>query len=729
MLVVHHGVRLAIVGCLLIGATQVFAAGPQVLSNGKTSSDARLAPPKDLDGYFPFTPAKSVEEWNQRAEFVRRQILVSQGIWPLPTKCPLNAVVYGKLDQGDYTVEKVYFESMPGFFVTGNLYRPVGKTGKLPVVLRPDGHFNEGRFHDAGRASVRKEIVQGAERFEDGGRSPVQACSMQLARMGCVVFHYDMLGYADSVQLSFELAHRFGKQRPEMNTVENWGLFSAPAEANLQSIMGLQTWNSIRVLDFLETLPDADMTRVGVTGASGGGTQTMLIAAIDPRITVAAPAVMVSTSMQGGCTCENSSLLRVGTGNVEFAALFAPKPQLCLSADDWTKEMPTKGFPELLQHYKLLGAEKNVAHRPLLHFGHNYNYVSRASIYAWFNQHLKLGLVEPIVEEEYKRLTRDELTVWDNTHPKPASGPDFERKLCKWWSDDATRQLTALAPKDAAGLAKYQQVVGGGLDVVIGRTLPAYGDLKYDQTTKEDRGEYIEMAGLLRNQPRGEEVPVAFLYPKEWNGTAVIWLSTAGKSALFGDDGKPSAAAAKLLKSGASVCGIDLLGQGEFAASGQALDKNPLVKNPREFAGYTYGYNHSLFAKRVHDVLSMIAFVKGHEKAPKEIDLVALDATGPIAIAARAQARAVVDRLVANTSGFRFGKVLDYRDESFLPGGAKYGDLPGMLAVAAPGKVLLAGEEALPPNVVAAYASVGAKDAPSLAKDVGPDAAIGWLLK
>ncbi len=723
MIVLSRVVRLTLVCSLLFGAAPLFAAGPQVLSEGKAPQDVRLSPPKDLDGYFPFSPPKSVEEWKPRADFVRRQILVSQGIWPLPTKCPLNPVIHGKIDCGDYTVEKVFFESMPGFFVTGNLYRPVGKSGKSPVVLRPDGHFSNGRFHDAGKASVRKEIVQGAERFEDGGRSPVQACSMQLARMGCIVFHYDMLGYADSMQLSFELAHRFGKQRPEMNTVKNWGLFSAPAEANLQSIMGLQTWNSIRVLDFLETLPDADMSRVGVTGASGGGTQTMLIAAIDPRITVAAPAVMVSTSMQGGCTCENSSLLRVGTGNVEFAALFAPKPQLCLSADDWTKEMPVKGFPELSQHYTLLGAEKNVAHRPLLHFGHNYNYVSRASIYSWFNQHLKLGLIDPIVEEEYKRLTPEEMTVWDNSHPKPPSGDGFERELCKWWSDDATKQLTALA--NAEDKTKFKQVVGEALDVVLGRSLPAFGDLKYDQSVKEDRGDYIEMAGLLRNVPQGEEVPVAFLYPKEWNGTAVIWLSEQGKSALFNDDGKPSAAAAKLLKSGASVCGIDLLGQGEFTNGGQAFDRNPVVKNTREFAGYTYGYNHSLFARRVHDVLLMIAFVKGHERAPKAIDVVGLDATGPIAIAARAQARDSVAVLVANSNGFRFGEVLDYRAADFLPGGAKYGDLPGMLAVAAPQAAFIGGEE----ERFVDYGRSGIAGVKTSPKAATAEEAIGWLVK
>src|SRR5260221_4765561 len=113
--------------------------------------------------------------------------------------------------------------------------------------------------------------------------------------------------------------------------------------------MGLQTGNSTGWRAFLLTLPEVDPERTAIPGASGGGTQTMLLAAVDPRVALSFPAVMVSTAMQGGCTCENSSLLRVNTGNIEFAALFAPKPQAVTTADDWTKEMFTKGFPELKQ--------------------------------------------------------------------------------------------------------------------------------------------------------------------------------------------------------------------------------------------------------------------------------------------------------------------------------------------------------------------------------------------
>jgi hypothetical protein len=263
------------------------AAPPRALSEGQLPGDWRLQPLKDLNGYFPFQPPKSREEWDQRSADVRRQLLVALGLWPMPTKTPPNAVIHGKLERDNYTVEKVYFESLPGFFVTGNLYRPKDQGGSSknpgPGVLCPHGHWSQGRFYDCGEAKVRQEIAQGAERYEEGGRSALQARCVQLARMGCTVLHYDMIGYADSVQISFEVAHRFAKQRPEMNTLDSWGLFSPQAEANLQNVMGLQTYNSIRAFDFLASLPEVDPQRIAVTGASGGGTQTFILCAVDPR--------------------------------------------------------------------------------------------------------------------------------------------------------------------------------------------------------------------------------------------------------------------------------------------------------------------------------------------------------------------------------------------------------------------------------------------------------------
>jgi dienelactone hydrolase len=678
--------------CLAIAATCLacgaLAQAPQGLPEGQSPNDVRLQPLKDLDGYFPFDPPATAAAWRTRSERLRLQLLVSLGLWPMPTRTPLNAVIHGRIERPDYTVEKLYFETIPGFYLTGNLYRPAGRSGRQPVVLCPHGHWTNGRFMDAGEEEVKKELASGGEQFAEGGRSPLQARCVGLARMGCVVFHYDMLGYADSQQISMAIAHGFAKQRPEMTATANWGLFSPQAESHCQSVMGLQTWNSIRALDFVLGLPDVDPHRVGVTGASGGGTQTFLLGAVDDRPDVVFPAVMVSTAMQGGCTCENACGLRVGTGNVEFAALFAPKPQGLTTANDWTKEMATKGFPQLRALYELVGAGDRVWLHRGEQFGHNYNWPSRVAMYGWFNRHFRLGQPEPVVERDYRRLTRAELSVWDEQHPQPPGGPDFERKLLRWLTEDAAQQL-AEARKSPR---RFAEVYGRGIEAVIGRTLADNVRVELSPARTSEQGGTRVTAGLVRNVTFGEELPVVVLEPTSPSGKTVLWLTSEGKAGLFtGSEIRPEIR--QLLEGGARVVGADLLFQGESLQDASGLGRQRKVKNPREAAAYTYGYNHSLFAQRAHDVLTLVRYYGELDRSTKRLCVAGARGAGPWVAAARAVAGKAIHAAAVDTGGFRFLNVMDIYSPDFLPGGAKYGDLPGMLAVAAPGRLWVTGEQ------------------------------------
>jgi hypothetical protein len=493
--------------------------------------------------------------------------------------------------------------------------------------------------------------------------------------------------------------------------------------------MGLQTWNAIRSLDFLLSLPEVDAERIAMTGASGGGTQTMLLAAIDPRVKLSFPAVMVSTAMQGGCTCENASLLRVGTGNIEFTGLFAPKPQGMTTANDWTKEMATKGFPELQQLYKLLGAPNNVMLKRGEHFPHNYNAVSRSAFYTWLNKHFKLGWKEPVIEKDYVRLKREELSVWDAEHPEPKrADPDFERSLLRHFHHDAQKQLAALAES-----AQFREVGGAALQAVLGGRDPEAIQVEWKLSHKQDHASWIQMDGLLRNLTHSEELPAVFCYPKTWNGKTVVWLSEEGKAGLFNADGKVKPELERILESGATLVGVDLLYQGEFLADGKGLQETPKVKNPREAAAYTFGYNPSVFAQRVHDVLTVVQFVRNHEKPSKELTVVGLEGAGRWVAAARGLCGGAIDRAVIDTGKFRFSEVLDIHSPDFLPGGAKYGDLPGMLALGAPGKVWIAGETEMSlAMVLGQYRMADAKK--NLTSYAGQSAqartaAVDWLLK
>ena len=151
--------------------------------------DGRLGKPKDLDGYFPFHPPSDLKQWDRRKEVLREQVLVSQGLWPMPPKTPLAPSITGKIQREGYTIEKVSFASLPGHYVTGNLYRPTGKAGKNPAVLSPHGHWNEGRFYQANDKEVQNQLKMGAEKTPEGAKYPLQARCAQLARLGCVVFH------------------------------------------------------------------------------------------------------------------------------------------------------------------------------------------------------------------------------------------------------------------------------------------------------------------------------------------------------------------------------------------------------------------------------------------------------------------------------------------------------------------------------------------------------------
>ena len=653
------------------------------------AEDSRLGPLKDLNGYFPFAAPQSVQAWEPRREFVRRQLLVSQGLWPMPTKSPLNSVIHGKIDQGEYTIEKVYFESAPGFFVTGNLYRPKNLTGKAPAVIFPHGHWKDARFLIQPDKYVREEIASGQERFVEGGKSRFQSMCVQLARMGCVVWQIDALSDSDSIQFSAEVIHKFAKQRPEMNRTEGWGLYSPQAEANLQSVMGLQTLNLVRSVDFVLGLPDVDPSRLAVTGSSGGGTQTMLLAAADPRVALSYPVVMVSTAMQGGCTCENASLLRVNSGNVEIAALFAPKPQGMNTANDWTKELATKGFPDLQKLYGLYGKKDFVTLQRGEHFPHNYNAVTRSGFYALLNKHFKLGFEAPIIERDYQPLPKEKLTVWDDAHPAPKAGdPEFERGLLRWLKADAQQQLQALAQTEEG----REQVLRPAIETLIGRPYAQAGAVTFPDASTQWRDSHFRTQGRLLNATYGEEVAVDWLQPTKPTGEVVIWLDDAGKGSARLPDGTIRPELQELIDRGVGVLTADL-----FLQDDKKLKQTRVVTGPREVPAYTYGYNHALFAQRVHDVMTITSYLLAPRDASqppiKKVSIAGFGQMGAVAAAARALTGGAIAKAAVDTGGFRFGKLVDYRHPMFLPGGAKYLDVPGLLCVASTQPLWVAGEK------------------------------------
>lgn len=698
----------------MLGAP-LLAVAPRVLPEGMLVDDARLQAPKDLNGFFPFAVPATLDAWEERATELRQRVLVATGLWPMPRKTPLHAVIHGKVTRPGFTVEKVYFQSVPGLYVTGLLFRPthLPEGIQVPGVLSPHGHG--GRLMDLGEEGVRKQIAEGGEKFADSGRFPKVARCATLARLGAVVFLYDMMGYADNRQLSRGRVHEFKRQDPNFERPEAWGLFSTQAELRLQSVFGLQTWNSIRALDFLEALPDTDPNRLGVTGGSGGGTQTIILGAIDPRPIVAFPNGMVSSAMQGGCPCENACLLRIGTGNVELAALFAPRPQGMTAANDWTKEMltPGKGFPELQQLYELYGKLDQVFCADLRNFDHNYNYVTRALMYHLFNKELRLGHQEPIVEEDFVRLSSEEQEVWNAEHPEPKGGEAFEKALLRQLAEASDSRLAAQSPP------QREDTVRAAWRTMIGQGLPEAADLSVTNNK-------------LHQRSTGSELPLAEILPNPdqaiTTATTVIWLDGEGKDALFMADGKPIPEARLLAEHGCRVIAADLFLQGEFLLDAKVLTETATVQNPRESAAYTHGYNHSVFARRTQDILSLLTYAKASGKDGRVL-LIGTNGAAPLVAAACALAGDAVDRALIANDGFRFKDITSYRDPYFIPGAVKYGDLPGLLNLASSHEIWLVGED---PDSFRAAKAKFTKAGGTLSVSPGQGAlgdAIDWLLR
>lgn len=409
---------LMVVACVVAAASSADAAAP-----------APGVHDKDHPAPFVADQYRDRAAWEHRRDFLKRQLRVALGLFPMPEKTPLNPVIHGKIERDGYTIEKVYLTSLPGHYVSGNLYRPTVHTGKRPGILSPYGHWPEGRFNWNTDEAVRKQLALGAENTEQGARAPLQARCATLARMGCVVFHYDLVGYADSKVIP-----------------HGEGFTDAQAVLRLQSAMGLQTWNGIRAVDFLLSLPDVDGERIGVTGASGGGTQTMMLDALDDRITAAFPVVMVSMNMQGGCVCENAPLLRVGTNNVEIASLFAPKPLSHAAAQDWTHDFERRGLPEMKHIWSLYNAADNVRGK-FFPYPHNYNLHSREMMYQFFNERFALGEKSPVKEKPFVPVPPRELSVWDDAHPIPADACDA-KTIRRYWTEQNETLVEKMSPDE-----------------------------------------------------------------------------------------------------------------------------------------------------------------------------------------------------------------------------------------------------------------------------------------
>jgi hypothetical protein len=326
----------------------------------------------------------TTKAWQKRTEEIRTQILQGAELEPLPEKCPLNPIMGEKRVFEGYQVQNVAFESLPGVYVTGSIYSPTAATDILPGIISPHGHWP--KREDYGRY-----------------RPDVQNRCAAMARLGAMVFTYDMVGYGQLADLGWRHDH--------------------------PKTMKLQIWNSIRAVDFLISM-GADPKRIACTGASGGGTQTFQLAAVDDRVSVSVPVVMVSNRHFGGCICELGMPIHENkdfkTNNVEIAACIAPDPLLLVSVGtDATETTPEIEYPNIKYIYELFGKPEMVENIHLPDDQHGYDFNKRAAVYPFLAKHLGLDLSMAmdanLLEKGIVIEDIEDLYPFDEKHPFPGN--------------------------------------------------------------------------------------------------------------------------------------------------------------------------------------------------------------------------------------------------------------------------------------------------------------------
>lgn len=377
------------VGVLLLHVNTLFAQ-ENMLSQGAywTEDEANIQMKKWASDWT------TRSDWENRSEVILQGIISGMKLDQMPKRgTPFNVLIHSTREMDEYIVENIAIESFPGFFITGNLYRPSSETPfqKSPGILSVHGHGPDLRFGES-----------------------VQKRSAAFARMGAVVFAYDMIGYGDSKQVDHKIP----------------------------IALSIQTYNSQRVIDYLISRPDVDPDRIGVTGESGGGTQTIMITAIDPRIKVSVPVVMVSAYFFGGCVCESGMPVHRSenhqTNNVEIAALCAPRPMLLVSdGGDWTKNTPRIEMPYLQKVYALYDAESKIDNVHLPAEGHDYGPNKRYPVYNFLSHYLGLNAGKILVNNQFDEsfvtvLPAEELRVFNAKNPIPSNALQGDEAVLKY---------------------------------------------------------------------------------------------------------------------------------------------------------------------------------------------------------------------------------------------------------------------------------------------------------
>ena len=604
-------------------------------------------------------------EWRARQKIVRKVIAEAMG--PFPEKTPLNVRALGTLQKDGYRVEKFVYESQPSFFVTAALFLPDSLDRPAPAILFCSGHY------------------------EDAFRNPAyQILILNLVKKGFVVLAFDPIGQGERLQY---LDPATGKSRIGFPTHEH----SYPGAQQLllgRAPARLMTWDGIRGIDYLVSREDVDPQRIGVTGHSGGGTQTAYLGAVDERVRAAAPWAYITSfkrllASRGPQDAEQNLFHGIARGldHADFLEVRAPKPTLVVATtrDFFNITGTRETFSEAKRAYAALGAA-NAIRLVEDDAGHDSTRANREATYAFFQRALE-NPGSP-VEEQIPLLTADELRVTETGQIASSLGGEtvfsLNRAEARVMLDHLEQSRARGIPRvleDAARLSGFIPPAAVDDAVFLGRyRRDGYSVEKY---FVRGEGDYVIPYLLMLPDGPGPHPALMYLHPR---GKAV--------------EARPGGEIERLMEQGFAVVAPDLLGIGETG--------------PGRFRGDAYiddvSYNiwfgymligRSIVGLRAGDVLRLAASVTAREDIEGgDVTGVARGSLGPVLLHAAALDPAtppVFSNVALVGSLLSYASIVENEDypaelvHASVPGALSAYDLPDLAASLAPRPLLLAG--------------------------------------
>ena len=583
------------------------------------SDDARIFRIRGVHSVTELPHWGTLSEWKRERQKIRKHLWLCTGLNEQTSRFRARGTVVRRFEHEGIIVENIRIETLPGLYVMGNLYRPKRTHGRLPVVLHPHGHAMNARTTVLDLYSV-----------PDRG--------VNTAFQGMVGFAWSMIAYEDDAMQIPHRAYLSGKEKETCNLL---GL----------STFGLQINNGIKVIDYLTRRKDIDPNQVGCTGESGGATQTYYLAALDDRVKVAAPAVMLSGHFQGGCVCENAPRLHLEYSTMHYAGLIAPRPLFLTGCSgDWTHHMRERELVSMRELYKLYGREDAVDGF-FQDEAHNYNRSSREYVYAWMNRWLAKG--DPnrrrIPESSLPVPAREDLLVHDSPVPPVKGVIRSKQKLIRVWSKLHSK------PED----------VSDALDLLNLRMPPKKDILVKNRTPKRDsKGKVLGQNRITYGRFSDEGRLVArFVLPDTGHPTHLVVRSWKDESAWVRFTSRPSPALAKLVERGDGVI-VPLL-------FGQSCDKEEKKFRDRVEDSYLYtSYNRTLHEHQVHDLLTTIRLAQVEMGIKSsDIRIVAEKSISPIALLAWSAlcAQKEAGSYAGDFSGIDLEKISSWARRCYVP--------------------------------------------------------------